>query len=172
MTTKLYFSLPKGKKTEIGMLGGRGERQNRACTRQSYTCIITQCKEVVKIKDMIDQVYSFWCSIKFCCLLKEKETHGRKKGKFKFFWIEARNLIILVTRYIKRTKHKTNNNFLLTSRASEAPNVREASPSPSHPSPIFSLMDDECSFSLMAKFFHENQNKLKYIAKFVFLGMI
>lgn len=51
--------------------------------------------------------------------------------------------------------------------------MREASPSPFHPPPpIFSLMDDGCSFSLMAKFFHENQNKPKYIANFVFLGMI
>ena len=38
-----------------------------------------------------------------------------RKEIFDFF-IEARNLIILVTPYIKRTKHKTNNNFLLTSR--------------------------------------------------------
>ena len=51
--------------------------------------------------------------------------------------------------------------------------MREASPSPStFPPPIFSLMDDRCSFSLMEKFFHENQNKPKYIASFVFLGMI
>ena len=51
--------------------------------------------------------------------------------------------------------------------------MREASPSPSTlPSPIFSLMDDGCSFSLMEKFFHENQNKPKYIANFVVLGMI
>ena len=52
--------------------------------------------------------------------------------------------------------------------------MREASPSPFHPPPlpIFSLMDDGCSFSVMEKFFHENQNKPKYIANFVFLGMI
>lgn len=51
--------------------------------------------------------------------------------------------------------------------------MREASPSPSTlPPPIFPLMDDGCSFSLIEKFFHENQNKPKYIASFVFLGMI
>lgn len=51
--------------------------------------------------------------------------------------------------------------------------MREASPSPFHPPPpIFSLMDYGCSFSVMEKFFHENQNKPKYIANFVVLGMI
>lgn len=39
-----------------------------------------------------------------------------EERKFSIFLIEARNLIILVTPYIKRTKHKANNKFLLTSR--------------------------------------------------------
>ena len=47
---------------------------------------------------------------------KGKGNIWTKERKFSIFWIEARNLIILVTPYIKRTKHKTNNNFLFASR--------------------------------------------------------
>lgn len=93
-----------------------------------------------------------------------------KERKFSIFLIEVRNSIILVTPYIKRTKHKTNNIFLLARL--QIWGRRRPPPSTLPPLPIFSLMDDGCSFSVMEKFFHENQNKPKYIANFVVLGMI